>query len=78
MNTTTLVFESIATGVFVHLTLRILDDSGRVRANLSIRSHRSISFAQMDDIDTLWRSWISSAVGGSLPPLPEGWRVTNL
>ena len=75
IQTRTCVFESAPFEIV--LTFKLVDDSGRFSVVFSVRSHTPQSVAAMLRVQTVWQSWVSTIVGGSLPPLPSGWRVQD-
>ena len=74
---TTVFFVSDRLPVAVVLTLEKLDNTGRMRSHVSVRSTSPQPIESMLEIQTVWQEWISSCVDGQSPALPKGWRVSD-
>lgn len=74
---TTVVFVADRLPVVAVLTLVKLDDTGRMRSHVSVRSSVPQPIEVMLQVQTVWQEWVSSCVDGQCPALPVGWRVSD-
>jgi len=74
---TTVVFVADRLPVVAVLTLVKLDDTGRMRSHVSVRSSVPQPIEVMLQVQTVWQDWVHSCVDGQCPALPVGWRVSD-
>jgi len=72
IETRTAVFE--AAPFYVVLTFHLVDNTGRMRVEYSVRSHTPQPVDAMLRVQALWQSWVGAIVAGEFPPLPIGWQ----
>ena len=73
----TVVFVADRLPVIAVLTMVKLDDTGRMRSNVSIRASSPQPVELMVQVQTIWQEWIHACVDGHSPALPEGWRTSD-
>jgi hypothetical protein len=76
IKTKTLTVEAAFMPIQVFLTFDLVKPSS-IKCNFSIRSITPQSIQVMNQVFSLWQSWVSQAAKGENPPLPPGWRVID-
>lgn len=74
---TTVVFVSDYCPVVVVLTVRLLDDTGRIESRISLRSAVPQTFGDLIELEMLWQEYLESGLSGEFSALPKGWRVLD-